>query len=218
MEEAMRRFLSNLAIALTLVILALFMKFVLQMDDVTLTIWIWIFLALVLIGAITFNFFYVRKYNKINVELIGLLDAGDARTFVREIEGFLPKINNRYVKQMFLLNLSTGYSDLGQDDKAMQILEGLTKEKLYTSLRTVVYLNQCMIYFFLREQDKAMKIYREQEKVFSKLRGEITPLTLLKIYVLAYEGKKEEAEERLEEFKLSFTGPRADANLPKIRI
>lgn len=130
----------------------------------------YIFGAFVIIGCITFNHCYHRYYGNKMKEAIKILETGEPDEYINYINQLLQKAKGRYLKTLFTVNLSVGYTDKKEYKKAIELLESVSNNRMYGVLKMVYRLNLCCNYYYNGQGEKAKAIYQESLKIFKPFR------------------------------------------------
>ncbi|MBR6501368.1 MAG: hypothetical protein IKT25_07665, partial [Firmicutes bacterium] len=85
---------------------------------------------LIVLGVFLYNLLYIRKHNQEMNQAINLLNEGKTEEYMVRVSELERKVKGKALKNLMRLNLTAGYCDLKEYEKALEILETLRKEKL----------------------------------------------------------------------------------------
>lgn len=122
--------------------------------------------VIVLVGSIGFNLIYNFRYQKKMNAAIQLLHAGHTEEYIEKMESMLSLAKSRFAVNLLTINLSAGYINLKQYDKAAQLLEPLSKVKLLAPFKVVHRINLCLCYFYQKQTERAMALYEDSQTLF----------------------------------------------------
>lgn len=196
-----RRVGRTLASGVALGIALGFITSVLDIDkDVFLKYYI-VVAILIVVGVFLYNLLYIRKHNQEMNQAINLLNEGKTEEYMDRVSELERKVKGKALKNLMRLNLTAGYCDLKEYDKALEILENLRKEKLKGDVELVWRLNTCLCYFYTGRTKEAMQLYNESKAFFSssKKKGPHVPnIAILDMLAMIENGRKKEARQYLE--------------------
>ncbi len=178
--------------------------------DTFLSYYLYIALALV-VGWTIFKRVHFNKHVKKMKHLQIILEQGDTDTFISEMEEALLTIKGKYLITVYKLNLSTGYCDAKQYEKAKDLLEGMPIKSLSGTALDIYLLNLCAVYFYLNDTEKAMDIYNSNTKMFKRLGGASMysgNVAVIGVFALIEQGYIEEAQQTLASAKEININPR----------
>lgn len=173
----------------------------------------------VIVGAALVNLLYNRHYWKQMRKAAELLGEGRTEEYVETVDRFLQRAKGRRLKNLLKLNLSAGYCDLKQYDRAIQILEELSQEKLTGVVKMTHRLNLCLCYFYSGQNDKAVELYQASEKEFAPFRENAYyggSLAILEILAALEKGERDRAEALLKQAKETWNYPRLQDDYRRI--
>ena len=148
------------------------LKGALQIDDDVFNRWYWIIAVVVVLGAVLVNVLYNVSYQRRMKRLIPLLEAQKPQEYIAGVEQLLETAKGQSLRKILTMNLSAGYIDLKQFDKAIELLEGISEKGLAGStVKTVYRLNLCTCYFQSAQGEKALELYNDSQKIFEPQRG-----------------------------------------------
>ncbi len=162
-----------------------------------------LFLAIVL-GAIIFNFLYVRPFRKRVYRQSALLEAGKPDEALADMEQMMedPRVQKmKYMKRLCRLNMTAAYCDLHQYEQAMVIFQELSAEKLCGMEELVYHLNLCICYFYQGQEEEGLLHYHLSQKLFDTYRqnkfygGNVAVVTM---WAMMAQGENAQAEDLLE--------------------
>lgn len=171
----------------------------------------WITGGAIIVGVVLVSILYFNSYRKKMQKAVALLEEGKTTEYIDTMEILLQKARGRHLKNVIRINLSAGYCDLKQFDKAIQILEGLSEEKLTGELKMIQRLNLCLCYFRTCQASRAVELYEASQKDFRSFRklsfygGNFAVLDML---IAIEKGQLEYAEKILETAKKTWNTPR----------
>ena len=157
--------------------------------------------VLIVVGVFLYNLLYIRKHNQAMNQAINLLNEGKTEEYMDRVSELERKVKGKALKNLMRLNLTAGYCDLKEYDKALDILESLKKEKLKGDVELVWRLNTCLCYFYTGRKKEAMQLYNESKALFSasKKKGLHVPnIAILDMLAMIEDGRKKEARQYLE--------------------
>ena len=196
-----RRVGRTLAIGVALGISLGFITSVLDIDkDVFMKYYI-VAAILIVAGVFLYNYLYIRKHNQAMNQAINLLNEGKTEEYMVRVSELERKVKGKALKNLMRLNLTAGYCDLKEYEKALEILESLKKEKLKGDVELVWRLNTCLCYFYTGRTKEAMQLYNESKSLFSssKKKGLHVPnIAILDMLAMIEDGRKKEARQYLE--------------------
>lgn len=211
MNNSVKHFVKVVAAGIGIGILLLIIRSIFKIDEDVFMKGFWIVGGIFIIGAALFNILYVFRYQKKMKRVAGLLEDGKTEEYIAEVKKLLQSAKGHELKNLFRLNLSAGYCDLKQFDKAIDILEELSGEKLRGELKMVNALNLCLCYFYTEQNERALELYDRSQKSFERARkspyygGNIAVLDML---AAVAEGRTEVAEKMLAEAAETWDNPR----------
>ena len=156
---------------------------------------------LIVVGVFLYNLLYIRKHNQEMNQAINLLNEGKTEEYMVRVSELERKVKGKALKNLMRLNLTAGYCDLKEYEKALEILETLRKEKLKGDVELVWRLNTCLCYFYTGRRKEAMQLYNESKALFSssKKKGLHVPnIAILDMLAMIEDGRKKEARQYLE--------------------
>ena len=156
---------------------------------------------LIVLGVFLYNLLYIRKHNQEMNQAINLLNEGKTEEYMVRVSELERKVKGKALKNLMRLNLTAGYCDLKEYEKALEILETLRKEKLKGDVELVWRLNTCLCYFYTGRTKEAMQLYNESKAFFSasKKKGLHVPnIAILDMLAMIEDGRKKEARQYLD--------------------
>ncbi len=174
----------------------------------------------VIVSVVLFNIFYNLSYNKKVQKAITLLKNGRPEEYIEQMEIIKQKAKGSTLRRMLDINLSAGYYDLKQYDKAIALLEPLYQVKLRGVMQIVWLLNLCLSYFHVQQNEKAMELYYQSKNKFDKFksRGKYTEnIMLLEIFVALEKREFSLADELIEALEKQATDEEIKEELLDIR-
>lgn len=167
----MKRIVKSIMVGVCVGLLLLAGKIVFQISDSIFWQYYLIGGGIVIVGMAAFNIFYNRYYLKKMKATVPLLEAGCAEEYITEVEAMRHRAKGRFASSMLTINLSAGYCELKQYDKAVELLESISNVKLPGNLKLVHRLNLCLCYFYQNQTDRAMRLYESSQRVFQPYRN-----------------------------------------------
>lgn len=207
----MKHFLKVIVAGVCLGVVLVVIQIVFQFDRDALLRGYWSFAAVLIVAAALFNILYNLRYQKKMQAAAALLEEGRPAEYIAAVESLLQTARGRYVRNTLTLNLTAGYCDLKQFDKAIDILEGLSGERLRGIVKTVQRLNLCACYFYTGQQSKAMELYRASQKEFAPYRKTAVyggSVAVLDMFAAIGEGRSKDAEALLKTARETWDRPR----------
>lgn len=210
----MKHTLKVIGIGVGLGLVLLFFKEALRIPEEIFMKYYWIFGTAVIVAAVLFNFFYIRSYQKKMKAAALLLEQGETKEYIQVVEDLRKKAKGRYLQNLFTLNLSAGYCDLKEYDKATQLLKGLENVRLHQDLKLVYHINLCFCYFYDEQTEKALALYENSQKLFhsplaTKLYG--GNIAVLDVFALVEQREYDRAKELLTTARGTWSDSRLQA-------
>ena len=207
----MKRIFKIIAIGIIIGVLLVIAQIALHIPKDIFLHYYWICGVVIVLGAAFFNLFYNLSYQKKMKEAVKLLEAGNAKEYIEEVESLLNTAKGRNLKNFLTVNLSAGYCDLKEYEKAIDLLESLVDERMYGVLKMVQRLNLCVCYFYSNKGKKAMDLYESSQKEFapflkSKLYG--GNIAILNIFAAIEKGELDNAKNLLKSACEAWDNPR----------
>lgn len=208
----MKRIFQIIFMGVCLGIALLMLRIFLPVDKDTFMRGYWLtalfFLAGVLLISLLYNFSYQRKSRSAEK----LLESGNPQAYIQEIEKMLKTAKGRTLRDGLTLNLAAGYMEMEQFDMAIGILESLSCDDLFDPAAKVVWrANLCLNYFETHQDEKAMALYEDSQKIFERFRrmkaygGSIAALDIL---AAMKNGQYERAEKILQTAQATYDSVR----------
>lgn len=207
----MKRILKIVAIGIIIGILLVIVQIVFRIPKDVFLHYYWICGVLVILGAVIFNLFYNLRYQKKMKDAAILLENGKAKEYIEAVEELLKNAKGRHLKNFLTVNLSAGYCDLKEYEKAIELLESLLSVRLNGVLKMVQRLNLCVCYFYSNQGEKGITLFESSQKDFkpflkSKLYG--GNIAVLDIFVAIEKGEFIRAKELLKSARNDWDNPR----------
>ncbi len=215
----MKHFIKVIAFGIVLGVVLAFLQNALRIEKNTFLLWYFIVGIAVIVGVALVNLLYNRHYWKEMLKAAALLGEGKTEEYVDAVDRLLQRAKGRRLKNLLKLNLSAGYCDLKQYDRAIQILEDLSQEKLSGVVKMVRRLNLCVCYFYSGQNDKAMELYQASEQEFAPFRKDANyggSLAILEILAALEKGEKDRAGALLKQAKETWNYPRLQDDYRRI--
>lgn len=206
----MKHYLKVFAAAVCFGIVLAVLKEKLDVDSTLFWQWYLAAAAVIIVGAVVFNFLYVRRYGKKMQELAPLLENGRPEAYLAGLEELLETVKTRGLRDMLRLNLSAGYCELDRYEEAITVLESL-KFGGSRVPEMVRRLNLCVCLFHTGRAAEAMELYRASEKWFAPCREKESyggNIAVLDIHAAMVEGRCTEARAMLEHARKTWDRPR----------
>lgn len=206
----MKHYLKVFALAVCFGIVLAVLKETLNVDNELFWQWYLTAAAVIIVGAIVFNFLYVRRYGKKMQELVPLLENGQPAAYLAGLEELLATVKTRGLRNMLRLNLSAGYCELDRYEDAITVLESLN----FGGSRApemVRRLNLCICLFHTGRAAEAIELYRASEKWFAPYREKELyggNIAVLDIHAAMVEGRCTEARAMLDHARKTWDRPR----------
>lgn len=175
--------------------------------------------ALIIAGIVLVNVLYHGRYRKEMQKAAVLLEEGKTGEYVAAVEELLRRARGKQLRNLLELNLSAGYCDLKQYDRAIALLEKLANERLSGVVKMVHRLNLCVCYFYTGQNAKAMEVYRDSQKDFAPFKKSPAyggNLAVLEMLADMERGETEQAAALLKEARETWNYPRLQEDYRKI--
>lgn len=124
----------------------------------------------VIIGCIIFAYYYIKYYGKKMKEAIKILEAKKPDEYIQCVNALLSKAKGIYLRTLFTINLSAGYSEKKEYKRAIELLESVSENPMSGVLKMIYKLNLCCNYYYDNQREKARSIYQESLKIFKAYR------------------------------------------------
>ena len=187
-------------------------QIILQIDKAVFMTGYWIAALVVLTGVLLVNILYNVSYQRRMKQIAPLLEAGKPQEYIEGVEQLLKTAKGQSLKTILTMNLSAGYIDLKEFDKAIELLEGISDKKLVgTAFKTVYRLNLCTCYFNTDQGEKALKLYNDSQKIFEAQRGGKlygVNIAILDMLAAIQNRRYDQAEELLDRARQTWGEPR----------
>lgn len=174
--------------------------------------WYWIAAAVVVLGAALVNVLYNISYQRRMKKLVPLLEAKRPQEYVNGVERLMQTAKGQSLRKILTMNLAAGYIDLKQFDKATELLEGISDKGLTGSAAKAVYrLNLCTCYFQSGQEEKALELYNDSQKIFEPQRnGKLYGgnIAILDMLAAIQSGQYSQAEQLLDKARQTWNDPR----------
>lgn len=207
----MKHFCKVVAAGIVLGLLLAAVRELFQMDEAAFIHFYLVAGIAVVAGAALLNLLYTGKYQKRMRQALALLEEGRAREYTEAVENLLASARGRALRNLLQLNLSAGYCEQKQFDRAIGVLEELSGERLWGMMKAVHRLNLSLCYFYTRQGEKALALYSESRESFSRFRGNPAlggNLAVLDMFAAIECGRYDEAGGLLESARKSWDNPR----------
>jgi len=207
----MKRFFRIVAIGTALGLVLVAVQHALRMETDDFLRGYWTGAAAVLGLAVVCNICYNLRYRKKLIKALPLLEQGKPDEYITAVEGLLRSAMGRQLKNLLRLNLTAGYCDTKEFQKAIDLLEQLETERLPKAARMVQRLNLCLCYFSTGQGDRAMQVYDTSERLFAPYRGGSSygkNLAVLDMLADLQKGDYDGARQLLETARKTWDDPR----------
>ena len=187
-------------------------QIILQIDKDVFMTGYWIAALVVLTGVLLGNILYNVSYQRRMKQIAPLLEAGKPQEYIEGVEQLLKTAKGQSLKTILTMNLSAGYIDLKEFDKAIELLEGISDKKpVGTAVKTVYRLNLCTCYFNTDQGEKALMLYNDSQKIFEAQRGGKlygVNIAILDMLAAIQNRRYDQAEELLDRARQTWGEPR----------
>ena len=145
----MKRFWTVTAIGVCLGIFLLLVKNIFQIPDGSFVRYYFAFALIIIVGAFLFNLVYIFVFQKKLSKAVKLFDAGEIDRYMEALEHLRRSAKGKYLNHLYAINLSAGYCEWKQYDRAIALLEPLSATRFSNRMvKMVHHLNLCMCYFY----------------------------------------------------------------------
>lgn len=127
----------------------------------------WIFGAGAIVAVVLFNILYIRSYQRKMYAAALLLEQGKTKEYIQVVEELCQKAKGRYLQYLFTLNLSAGYCDLKEYNKATELLKSLENVRLHQDLKLVYHINLCICYFMTSRLKRYWRSMKTSKSCFA---------------------------------------------------
>lgn len=215
----LKHYLKVIGVGVCIGVLAAVVRTAFRIDSAVFWRVYWIAGVAVVFGAALCNVLYVGRYSKRMQDAIAHYEKGETKAFMDEVEDMLRTAKGRNLRNMLELNLTAGYCEWKQFDKAIDILERLSHEHLRGAAKMVQRLNLCVCYFYTAQGARAAVLYRASKKEFapyreSKLYG--GNIAVVEMLAAIEEGQFGRAEELLRQARETWDSPRLQEDYDNI--
>jgi len=207
----MKRIFNIIAIGIIIGILLVIVQTAFHIPKDIFLHYYWICGVSVVLVAVLFNCFYNLRYQLKMKNAAMLLENGKTNEYIQAVEALLKNAKGRYLKNFLTVNLSAGYCQLNEYEKAIERLESLLRVRLYGVLKMVHRLNLCGCYFYSHQSKKAIALYESSQKDFkpfkkSKIYG--GNIAVLDVFAAIEKGELIRANELLKYTCEAWDNPR----------
>lgn len=167
----MKRFAKIMIVGVCLGLVLLLVKIAFQIPE---NVFWWFYVVLsgiTIVGISAFNVAYNLYYQKKMKTALQLLKAGQVESYIAEVESMRSRAKGRFANNMLTINLSAGYCNLKQYDKAAELLERLSDVKLPGVYRLIHRINLCNCYFYRKQADRVISLYESSGEIFAPYRN-----------------------------------------------
>ncbi len=179
--------------------------------------WRWGIVVIVL--AAILNWLYFMHYARQIRAALPLLEEGNATAYIERLRPLYEKAKGRHLKQLLALNLSAGYADRKEYERAIAYLQSMEGARLPRAFRMVYALNMSMLHFQVGREAEGLGYYHAQSKALAAARNDknLAPhVAILDILACIAEGKTQEAHRLLQEAKSKHSAPRLEEDYATI--
>lgn len=215
----MKYYLKFVGLGVCIGILLTVLRIVLPIDEEAFMRGYWITGAVVVGLAAAGSLFYTGRYRKRMQGALALFEKGEIGPYMEEVKDMLRSAKGRSLRNTLQINLSAGYCEMGQFDRAAEILEGLSGERLQGVMGMVYRLNLCVCYFYTSQNARAMELYHASGKLFGpyrKSRFYGGNIALLDMLAAIEEGRYRDAENMLADARKTWDFPRLQKDYRQI--
>lgn len=173
--------------------------------------WYWIAAPAVVAGALVINVIYNIPYQRKMKELAVLLDAERPEEYLSGVENLLRTARGKGLQNILKINLSAGYLETKQYNKAVQLLEELSRERLGSVLKLCCCLNLGLGYFYTKQYTRAIEVYTQNQPLFDRYRNHTSyggSIALADVLTSAMRGQSEQALQQLAAARKKWDIPR----------
>lgn len=208
----MKQALKIIAFGVCLGLILVFIQITFQIEKNAFIRGYWIIAPAIVIGAVLFNVIYNISYQRKMRRIAALLDAGEQKEYIAEVEKLLQTAKGESLRNILKLNLAAGYIDIKQYDTAINMLEELADKRLSGSAPKMIRrLNLCMSYFYAAQYDKATKLYDESQRFFEPYRSSAAygaSIAVVDVLAAVRNEEYDRANQLLDKAKESWKNPR----------
>lgn len=211
----MKRFVKVIAFGVALGLGLVALQHALKMETGAFLQGYWLGAATLLVVVALCNLCYNLRYQKRVRQAAALLEEGKADEYITTVEGLLRTAKGEQLKNLLRLNLTAGYCDKKEFQKAIDLLEELEDARLQGPVRMIQRLNLCICYFYTNRDDQAMKVYDASDDLFAPYRGGAAygkNLAVLDMLADIQKGQYDDARELLETARKNWNNPRIAAD------
>ncbi len=167
----MKRYLKPIILGVCLGLVLLVVQKTFQIDGDVFMKGYWMTAPAVVVVAVLASIVYNASYQRKMYQAALLLKDRKVEAYITEMERLLKTAKGKNLRNVLRLNLAAGYVEAKQFDAAVGILEGLSKRKLGGgAVAMLCNLNLCVSYFYAKQTDKAMELYRAGKGQFESFR------------------------------------------------
>ncbi len=206
------RFLKIAVLGIVYGVVLLIIRFAFDISEENMNFVMLISGAFIIIAAVSVNIIYHVYYEKKMFRLMSLFEKGEIDAYIAEMEKLENKLGKtKYLCAYIRLNLSAGYLERKEYEKAEDILKELDFSKQKFELEAVRRINLCISLYNAGKYEELLSLYEDSEKYTEKLR-KLTKynasIDTLELMVLTASKKYGEAIGRLPELKEKYTAKR----------
>lgn len=208
MKSSFRRF-KFVGLGFVLGIVVLILQIIFEIPDAAVRKGFFIGAPIVIIGAMIINIVWQINFQKKARKLFDLLKKDNKPDlFIKENEKLLNQVRSPYNIAFISINLSVGYAEMKDYEKALEVLEQVPLKGLKGINKIVYYVNQAYYYFMLGDQDSALNIidtYQSAFREFEEHQSLGKHIKLNQVFYLSAKDQIEEAEALLASLKKTET-------------
>lgn len=216
----MKRVLKILALGIVLGLGCVLLQQGLNMDATTFLKGYWMFALAILAGAVLLNVLYNLYYLHKAKGLATQLEEGHPQVFVEGMEQLLRTAKGRRLREILTLNLTAGYIETQQFDRAIAILEEMGQKQRQNSAMAVTRcINLYTSYFKTEQYKKALELYQSQQPLLDSFRRHSIygpHIAVVDVMAALIQEDYPQAEALLRTAAQTKTTPRIQATLDKL--
>lgn len=152
-------------------IVLLVVRICLGIDSVVFMRNYWMAAPFLVIGVVAIYVGYQLYFQYQMQKLAGFLEQGQGNEYINGMKRLKTIVKGKNLQNIIDLNLAAGYVEMEQYDRAIMLLENLSKMDVKQENLKIVYcINFCKSYFGSGKVEEAKKIYEENQRIFDKYR------------------------------------------------
>lgn len=211
----MKRFLKVIAFGVVLGLVLVVVQHLLHIETGAFLRGYFIGAGTILAAAAVCNVLYNLSFRKKIQQAALLLEAGKPDEYITTVEKLVKTAMGKQLKNLLRLNLTAGYCDKKEYDKAIALLEELEDARLQGAVRMIQRLNLCLCYFYTGRDDRAMAVYDASDALFAPYRGGAAygkNLAVADMLADIQKGRYDDARQLLETARKNWNNPRIAAD------